>query len=235
MDEPLKIPFGEISKIPLFAGLTETDLRRLLQAAHRKRHMEGEFFFLQGDPAERMFVLIQGRVKLSQSGPDGLQVLIRVNTPVSLFALVAMTSAESYPVTAQAAEDSQAIYWTRTELMGFVQEMPQIAMNAMRIMAEQVQELQERFRQASTERVERRLARTLIRLASQAGRKIEEGILIDLPLTRQDLAEMTGTTLYTVSRILSLWEEQGLVISMRERVIIRFPHGLVKIAEDLST
>jgi CRP/FNR family transcriptional regulator, nitrogen oxide reductase regulator len=233
MDERVKIPFSEISKIPLFAGLPETDLRRLVQAAHRERLMAGEFFFLQGDPAERMFVLIQGRVKISQSGPDGQQVLIRINTPVSLFALVAMTSAEHYPVTAQAAEDSQAIYWTRPELMGFVQQMPQMAMNAMRIMAEQVQELQDRFRQASTERVERRLARTLIRLASQAGRKVEDGILIDLPLTRQDLAEMSGTTLYTVSRTLSLWEEQGFVISLRERVIIRYPHGLVKIAEDL--
>jgi CRP/FNR family transcriptional regulator, nitrogen oxide reductase regulator len=235
MEERVKIPFSEISKISLFSGLSEADMRRLVQAAHRERLTAGEFFFLQGDPAERMFVLIQGRVKLSQSGPDGQQVLIRVNIPVSLFALVAMTSAESYPVTAQAAEVSQAIYWTRVELMGFIQQMPQMAMNAMRIMAEQVQELQERFRQASTERVERRLARTLIRLASQAGRKVEEGILIDLPLTRQDLAEMTGTTLYTVSRTLSSWEQQGFIISGRERVTIRFPHGLVKIAEDLPT
>jgi CRP/FNR family transcriptional regulator, nitrogen oxide reductase regulator len=116
--------------------------------------------------------------------------------------------------------------------MVFVQQMHQMAMNAMRIMAEQVQELQERFRLVSTERVERRLERTLIRLSSQAGCKIDEGILIDLPLTRQDLAEMTGTTLFTVSRILSAWEEQGLVISKRERVILRSPHGLIKIIED---
>jgi len=234
MDMKANMPLGEFQKIALFTGLSATELDRLVKAAHPIKLSEGEFFFFQGDPAERMFVLIQGRVKLSQAGPDGHQALIRVNTPVSLFALVAMTSAETYPVSAQAAEACQAIYWTRTELMDFVLQMPQMAMNAMRIMAEQLKEMQERFRQATTERVERRLARTLIRLASQSGRKVDEGILIDLPLSRQDLAEMSGTTLYTASRMLSQWEEQGLVICGREKVIIRFPHGLVKIAEDSS-
>jgi len=233
MNVPIDIPLTELQKIALFQGLKEAELKRLLQVAHRKHISIGGFFFMQGDSAECMFVLIQGRVKLSLSGEDGLQALIRVITPVSLFALVAMTQSQSYPVSAQAAIDSLAIYWTRQELMEYVQQMPVMAVNAMRIMAEQVKELQERFREVSTERVERRLARTLIRLGSQAGRRIEEGILIDMPLSRQDLAEMAGTTLYTASRMLSQWEEQGLVICGRERVIIRFPHGLVKIAEDL--
>ena len=73
----------------------------------------------------------------------------------------------------------------------------------------------------------------LLRLVRQVGRKVEGGILIDLPLTRQDLAEMTGTTLYTVSRILSRWEQENLVETGRERVLICYPHGLTRIAEDL--
>ena len=226
------VPLDEIKQIPLFQGVPQHDISRLVQAAHRKRLQAGEFFFLQDDLAERMYVLLQGRVKLTQVGPDGQQALIKVVTPVNLFALVAMTTAESYLVTAQAAEDSQAIYWTRQELMDFVLQVPQMALNAMRIMAEQLQEIQERFRQVTTERVERRLAHTLIRLAAQTGKRVDEGILIDLTLTRQDLAEMSGTTLYTASRMLSRWEEQELVIADRERVIIRNPHGLAKIVQD---
>ena len=226
------VPLDEIKQIPLFQGVPQHDISRLVQAAHRKRLQAGEFFFLQDDFAERMYVLLQGRVKLTQVGPDGQQALIKVVTPVNLFALVAMTTAESYLVTAQAAEDSQAIYWTRQELMEFVLRVPQMALNAMRIMAEQLQEIQERFRQVTTERVERRLAHTLIRLAAQTGKRVDEGILIDLTLTRQDLAEMSGTTLYTASRMLSRWEEQELVIADRERVIIRNPHGLAKIVQD---
>ena len=118
-------------------------------------------------------------------------------------------------------------------MMGFVLQLPKMALNAIQMMSDHVQEFQERFRQLATERVERRLARTILRLASQSGRKIEEGVLIDFPLSRQDLAEMCGTTLYTVSRTLSEWQVKGLVVSGRERVVVRFPHGLVRIAEDL--
>ena len=219
----------EIGKVPLFQGVTQRDLEELIQAARRKHLQAGEFFFLQGDPAENMYLLVDGRVKLSQAGPDGGQALIKVLTPFSLFALVAITTASSYLVTAQAAQDSLALYWTRRDLMEFVLRVPQMAENAMRIMAEQLQEITERFRQVTTERVERRLVYTLFRLAAQAGKQVEEGVLINLTLTRQDLAEMSGTTLYTVSRMLSSWEKQGLVLSSREQVIICNPHGLARI------
>ncbi|MER3457798.1 MAG: hypothetical protein C4309_03385 [Chloroflexota bacterium] len=119
-------------------------------------------------------------------------------------------------------------------MVRLMERTPRLAFNALRLLAGRVQELQDRVRELATERVERRVARTLLRLARQAGRKVENGVLIDLPLSRQDLAEMTGTTLFTVSRVLSRWEQQGLVEAGRERVLIRFPHGLVRIAEDLD-
>jgi CRP-like cAMP-binding protein len=96
-----------------------------------------------------------------------------------------------------------------------------------------LQELQDRLREMSTERVERRIARALLRLVSKLGRKAETGVLIDLPLSRQDLANMTGTTLYTVSRILSRWDEEGIIESGRDKVVIKHPPRLVAIAEDL--
>ena len=231
MEKPSPSLLEEIEKLPLFRGVAREDLSRLVQTAHRKDLQAGEFFFFQGDSAERMYILVQGRVKLSQMGPDGQQALIRVIAPVSLFALVAITRAENYLVTAQAAEASQALYWTRRELMEFILQVPQMAMNAMGIMAESLQEIQERFRQVTTERVEQRLAHTLMRLAAQSGVKVEQGILIDLPLTRQDLAEMSGTTLYTVSRMLSQWERDGLVIAGREQVTLRNLQGLARIVE----
>jgi CRP-like cAMP-binding protein len=117
--------------------------------------------------------------------------------------------------------------------MGFIQDYPVIRDNIIHIMGRQIAEFQSRIRELSTQRVERRIARAILRLAQQSGVKTEQGVLINLPLSRQDLAEMTGTTLYTVSRFLKQWESQGLVLSKREKVIITHPHGLVSIAEDL--
>jgi CRP/FNR family transcriptional regulator, nitrogen oxide reductase regulator len=231
---PYAAPLEEIQKIPLFKGVSIQDLKKIIQSAHQKKIAEDEFFFMQGDPAEKMFILLTGRVRLFQTSREGDQVLIRVITPYTLFALVALTQTQVYPVNAQAAEESFALYWSKVELMDIVIQYPVVAINAMKMMAEQVKELQDRLRQTSTERVDQRLARTLIRLGSQAGKNIDEGILIDMPLTRQELAEMAGTTLFTVSRTLSRWEEQGLVICGRERVVIRLPHGLLEIAGDVE-
>ena len=84
----------------------------------------------------------------------------------------------------------------------------------------------------STQQVERRVAHALLRLAKQAGRKVEHGIEIDFPISRQDIAEMTGTTLHTVSRTLSAWEQQGLIESGRQRIVLRDPHRLFELAEE---
>lgn len=189
---------------------------------------------MQGDPADAVYQIESGRVRLSQVTTEGQQILLRVIGPGTVFGAIALAGVDAYPVTAEAAEGCTVLVWPRTALLGLIEQMPKLAINAIQLMAGHVQEFQDRFREMATQRVERRLARTLLRLASQTGRKTEEGVLIDLALTRQDLAEMTGTTLYTVSRILSQWESQGLVRSGRERVVIRHPHGLVKIAEDLG-
>lgn len=225
------IDFTALSRVPLFQGLADDALTSIDSAGTARQIDKGEFFFLQGDPAERLYLLIEGRLKLTQVNADGQQILLRAIGPYQLFGAVALAQAETYPVSAEGMEACRAWSWEKASLMPFVARYPQFAMNAIQVMAVHTQEFQERFRQLATEQVERRLAHTVLRLASQAGKKIETGVLIDLPLTRQDLAEMTGTTLYTVSRLLTQWEGQNLVIADRGRIVIRYPHGLVSIAE----
>jgi CRP-like cAMP-binding protein len=114
-----------------------------------------------------------------------------------------------------------------------MEEHPRIALNALKYVASRLYESQDRIRELATERVEQRIARSLVRLLNQSGRRIEGGVLLDLPLSRQDLAEMTGTTLYTVSRILTRWEQEGVVKSQRQRIVVTSPHRLMALAEDL--
>jgi CRP-like cAMP-binding protein len=160
-------------------------------------------------------------------------VILRLVGPGEMMGGVAALGQSEYPGSAEALDDCQALSWDGAMMGQLMESIPHLAVNALRILAERTIELQNRVREMATERVERRIARALLRLTRQAGRKVEEGILIDLTLSRQDLAEMTGTTLFTVSRILSQWEQQGLVKSGRARIIIRHPHSLVAIAEDL--
>jgi CRP/FNR family transcriptional regulator, nitrogen oxide reductase regulator len=158
---------------------------------------------------------------------------MRYISPVEEFGVIALLSGAVYPVSAQAVDDSTALYWNKTSLKELMEQVPGVAINALQTLADRVSEFQDRIRELTTERVERRIARALLRLAQQTGRKVEDGVLVDLLITRQDIAEMTGTTIYTVSRTMSQWETQGIIKSGREKIIIRRPHQLVVIAEDL--
>ena len=198
------------------------------------RRVEGDaFFYHQGDPASAFYILVEGQAKLTEVTPEGQQLLVRFVSPGGALGIIAVLENTVYPLSAQAVEDCQALVWDSQSLEWLMERYSRIAINGLRLVSQRWHELEERYRELATERVERRIAQTLLRLVRQVGRKVERGILLDLPLSRQDLAEMTGTTLYTVSRTLSRWEGQNLVESGRERILIRYPHGLALIAEDL--
>lgn len=216
-----------------FQKLPPATLQTVAQAAFRRNVARHAFFFHQGDPATTFYILIRGRVRLTEVTPEGQQLLVRFVRPGEAIGIIASMEQSVYPLAAQALEDCAALAWDSDTLERLMERFPRIAINGLRLVAQRWHELEVRYRELATERVERRIAQTLLRLAHQVGQREERGILIDLPLTRQDLAEMTGTTLYTVSRIVSRWEDEQLVETARERILIRYPHGLTLIAEDL--
>lgn len=144
---------------------------------------------------------------------------MRFIVPGQLFGGVAVLGATAaYPVAAEAMEASVALSWPGELLREQARRDPALGLKMTELMYGHVNEMQTRFLELATERVERRVARVLLRLASQAGSRRKEGLLIDLPLSRQGIAEMTGTTLFSVSRLLSEWERQRLIDTGRERV-----------------
>ena len=223
-----------LASINLFSRLSIQELDEIATTATQRDYDKNAYLFHQGDPARRFCVLVNGKVKLTQLTEDGQQIILRYVSPGEAFAIIAVLSKIPYPVTATAVDQVSLLSWEDKEMLDLMQKHPQLAINSLSILAKRIQEFQDRFREIATERVERRIARALLRLASQTGRKLEHGILIDISLTRQDLAEMTGTTLYTVSRTLSQWEKDGLVSSQREQVTILSPHQLVVLAEEMS-
>jgi CRP-like cAMP-binding protein len=223
-----------LAGVPLFRGLGREALAAAAVDARLVRAAAGRTFFREGEPAQLFFVLRRGRVKFTQISAEGHEVILRVIGPGEPFGgVAAIVDDATYPITARALEASEAHAWDGPRIAALMHRFPPIAINAARMIADRLHELQRQHRELMTERVERRIARALLRLAQHAGRRVEAGVEIDFPLSRQDLAQMTGTTLYTVSRTLSGWEEDGLIATGRRRVIVRQPHRLVRIAEDL--
>lgn len=224
---------AKTSQCVLFKGL-DANAHQAVVNVGRVYHIEKDtFMFNQGEQATTFYVLLDGAIKLIQVTPEGHQVTVDYVTEGGGIGIIVALSNTEYPVTAVVVQDSWVIAWGQESLTELMLQYPQLALNGMRLIANYFVRLQNRYRELSTERVERRVARALLRLVRQTGKKVEGGILIDMPLSRQDLAEMTGTTLYTVSRILSGWEKQGIVAAGREWVTLQQPHKLVVIAEDL--
>ena len=223
-----------VRRSSLFKDIRRDVFAQVLEDSVPRSVEEDGFFFLQGDPATHAYVLVEGRVKMIQITPNGQQITMRIMTPGQTYGGIALLNPRAgYPATAQAVENSTALAWNTAHLRELVEKEPSISLNVMGLMHGYISELQERQKALVTNRVEQRIARILLKLAAQSGKKTEEGVLIDLPITRQDIAEMSGTTVYTVSRTLNEWERDGFLEIGRERVVIREPHGLVSIADEL--
>jgi CRP-like cAMP-binding protein len=221
-----------LARVPLFAGLDATTLTDVLANARPRRVPAGGFYFRENEPATHVYVLTEGRLKITQLTPEGHQIIHMILTGGEPFGGVAALGEGTYPVTAEAVEDCTALSWDAQTMTRLMRKYSEIALNTARFLAKRFHALQVQHRQAMTERVERRVARALLRLAGNAGRRVEHGVEIDFPLSRQDVAEMTGTTLFTVSRLLAGWEERGIISPGRRKVTLRRPELLLKIAED---
>ncbi len=206
----------------------------MLDSAMVRRFPAGQPVFEQGQEAREFFVLTEGRLKVTQITEDGQQVMIRIVNPGDLFGIARALRRPDYPGTATAAVDSAALAWPMNHWSKFVETNASLAVGAMQTVGERLQESHARLREMATEEVERRVAHTVLRLMQQSGRKEPDGIRIDFPISKQDIAEMTGTTLHTVSRILTAWEGKGLVTGGRQKLLVRDPHGLTQLADGRS-
>jgi CRP-like cAMP-binding protein len=157
--------------------------------------------------------------------------VVRYVAPGEVFGIAQAIGLTHYPATALAVVDSIALIWPSPAWPRLIASHPGLSANTLQTVGQRLQEAQTRVVEMSTEQVERRIAHVLLRLSRQAGRKVENGIQIDFPISRQDIAEMTGATLHTVSRILSAWETEGYVESGRQRITLTDPHRLFILAE----
>lgn len=222
-----------IRDLPIFQSMAERELDAILATATVRRLPEGAVVFEQGMAATTFFALLHGRLKAVQTTPDGRQVVVRHVGPGEIFGIAKAMRRPDYPATASAVMDSLALAWPSSQWEAFLAQSPALAANALEMIGQRLQDAHTRIRELSTQEVERRVAHALLRLAGQAGRKTEKGLLIEFPVTRQDIAEMTGTTLHTVSRLMSAWQAQGLVASGRKRITVCDPHRLFLLAEGL--
>lgn len=219
---------------PLFADLPAAALDGLSEAL-RWQHIErGEVLFNQGDEAALAYLITAGRLRLVQHTLEGKDVTMATFTSTEVIGMIVVLLGEQYPGTAEALDNADLIVLPAAPMWGLLNSHPAFAIKVIHLLADRLHEAHNRIRELSAERVQRRVARSLLRLVEKVGVAEAHGaVRLDIRLSRQDLAQMNGTTLETISRTLSAWEADGIVESAREQIVILKPHALVKIADDL--
>ncbi|WP_192249459.1 Crp/Fnr family transcriptional regulator [Mesorhizobium silamurunense] len=220
-----------IAGLSLFEGIAAADLDRMIGQARSVRIAKDQPVFEQEQEAHSFFLLLDGHVRVVKSTPDGHEVTVRYISPGELMGIAHALGRTTYPASAIAVVDCVVLAWPGQLWPTFATTFPSFSANTYKAVGSRLQDAHARIIEMSTEQVEQRVAHALLKLIKQSGKKTEEGILIDFPISRQDVAEMTGTTLHTVSRLLSAWEDQGFVKSGRQRVVVVEPHRLLVIAE----
>lgn len=209
-----------LAELELFRGLPPTILAEAAGSARVRNLARGIKVFDQGQPVERAHALLAGAVRISQTGSDGEQVVIRFIGPGEIFGSVAIYTGRRYPADAIAMTDCLEASWSQKELVNLMERHARIAINMVTIVGGRLAELQDRVRELATQRAEQRIANTLLRLARRGRQATEGGIQIAFPLRRKDIADISGTTLHTASRILTQWGKNGLVVSDHQQLTV---------------
>lgn len=229
---PSTIDPQSLGNSEMFGALGEAALTAVAAAGFVRRVVAGTTVFAQGNPGVTCHGLIEGRVKIVQTQVNGSQSVLRFIGPGEMYGTVAAMMNKPFPADAVAVVDSVEIVWSVAVMRQLIRDYPEIGINATAAAGGRLFELQGRMGDLTGERVEQRIARALGRLAGQAGRLTDEGLEIDFPVTRQDLAEMSGATLHTVSRTLAAWDQRGVTGGSRRRIVVRDIKALTALAED---
>lgn len=208
------IPVVELLRhLPLFADLSDADLDGLAGQTRADRFDRETVIFYQGDACDRVWLLRQGRVKIVYHETDGREVILEMITPGEVFG-GAVLFLPQHPATAKAMEDSETISFSSESYARFLSTHPQATLKIIRLLGTRLHSMMS-LQVLAGERVERRMAHILLKLANRVGRAEPGGILITIPLSRQDLADMAGTTLETAIRTMSRFRTQGIIETRR--------------------
>jgi CRP-like cAMP-binding protein len=209
---------AEVRTLALFAGIPASDCASILASANEKYFRRRENLFAEGDSIFKVLLLTSGVVKLSQVGANGTEVILRLVRAGEIVGTFGPCLRGYYNATAQALQPCRALVWEASVFENLQQSFPALQRNLLHILGARLQELELRFREVATEKVAPRVANQLLRLLPQIGRRIDG--TVELALSQEELAQMTGTTLFTISRLFSKWSEFGVVQPRREAVVV---------------
>lgn len=212
-----------LAQIPLFKRVSPADRERLIPLSWIREYARGDVVFHEGDASDMFFIVISGRIKVFKHGPDGHDIILEMFGPGGPLGAVATYESRPYPASASPVEPSSCLLIPRDSFFELLERHPSLVRGLLGSLSLRLVELTTRLAELTGGRIESRFARLFLKLSDQLGRRDDRGTFVPLTLTRQELADLVGTTIETAIRIMSRWHKDEILLTERDgfRVVDR--------------
>ena len=229
LNSVLKRRVDSVQRFEAFSEIAGTDCAAIVADVQEVQFQRHSTIFSEGSPATQVALLLSGCTKVAQGG-EGQEVILRLNGPGDMLGKMETQTRTNQLYTTLAVQPSIALIWETDAFEAAMVRFPLLRRNIASMLERHLNELEIRYREVSTEKVSSRLSNLLVRLVKQVGRRMDG--CFEIALSRRELAQLTGTTLFTVSRLLCQWEAQGIVSARREVVLVHDVPGLIELSRE---
>jgi len=212
--------FEVLKKSKFFAPISEVTRKEIARLFTEEKFNRDDYIFFEGDKPEWLFIVKEGKVKLVKHSDTGKDVILQVFAPGEMFGETALFDHQPYLASAQAMEPTVILKLSRQDFLRFFGRHPFVATEMIMQLGRQLQEAHATIKSLAVDRVEQRIANILLKLADKLGINEEEGVLLNISLTRQDLADMAGTTVETAIRVMSRFTKNKVIKSQGGKILI---------------
>ncbi len=209
-----------VDKTTFFSRLNQNEIKKIKDIAINKSYKKGEYIFYEGDPGNQFFMIIKGKVKLVKMIANGDEHILSIFTKNDIIAEVVAFDHGNYPASAVALEETQLAVFANNSIEELIEKNPQIGLKLLKEMSARLRRSQQVIRDLALKDSPGKMIGILKVLAKKHGKKKGNKIEIDLPLTQQEIANMIGTSRETVSRIFRKFEEDGILKTSRNKIVI---------------
>jgi CRP/FNR family cyclic AMP-dependent transcriptional regulator len=215
-----------LERVPLLAALTDSDRQALARSASRRRYRRGDIIFQKDDPGHSLFIVARGSVRIYVPSTQGADLTLAVLGPGHFFGDLSLLDGRPRSASAAALGDTNVVILERSDFVAVIRTRPAAVMSVLAVVVRRLRDTDEMASDLAFLDVGGRLAKKLLELAATNGVKRQDGVLLDMPITQEELADMIGVTRESVNRNLSLFRRIGLVAKEGRRFVLRDPAGL---------
>ncbi len=211
----------ELKKIPIFSTFDDDEIKEIAPYLIREAAGKKQEIFSEGDTPDWFYIVFSGKVKITKLSHDGREIILEVISPFDFFGGLAVLKGFPYPANAVAMEDSVVVKISRNNLLKVIDRFPGVMYDMTSNLGDRIRDFHDTLKNIALEKVEARIAALLLKLAGKTGVKAAGGTMINMRLTKQDIAEMVGATVETAIRVMSKFRKAGFINNEGGKIVVK--------------